>query len=85
MSKKMTFIIYLEDAAGNMVDFERWAFKKAKTCIDHMIELYKTYSIYERSLAKAARVVCYPTPDGYNKADPVWSVGVDEFRKLMAG
>ena len=83
--KKQTFIICLEDADGLVVDFERWSFKRAQTCIDHMIELYKTYSIYGLSLAKAAKLVCYPTPDGYHKVDPVWSASVDEFRALMAG
>lgn len=80
---KQTFIICLEDKDGKMVDFERWAYKKPETCVQHMVELYKTYSIYERSLAKADRVVAYPTPNGYDKEDPVWSVSVEEFRQLM--
>lgn len=81
---KQTFIIRLEDQAGHMVDFERWAYKKVETCIQHMVELYSTYSgIYERSLAKAAQVVAYPTPNGFDREEPVWSVSVDEFRELM--
>ena len=81
--KKQTFVICLEDRNSMVVDFERWSFKRAQTCIDHMIELYKTYSIYWLSLAKADKLVCYPTPDGYHKEAPVWSVSVDEFRELM--
>lgn len=81
--KKQTFIICLENQDGLVVDFERWSYKRAETCIANMVKLYRTYSIYGLSLAKADRVVCYPTPDGYTKADPVWSVSVDEFRELM--
>lgn len=84
MAKQQTFIIRLEDKDGKLVDFERWAYKKVETCIQKMVELYSTYSgIYERNLVKAARVVAYPTPDGYNRESPVWSVSVEEFRELM--
>ena len=80
---KQTFIIRLEDKDGKMVDFERWAYKKAETCISKMIKLYSEHSIYEYNLAKADKVVAYPTPNGYDMEEPVWSVSVEEFRELM--
>ena len=81
---KQTFIICLEDEKGVAAEFERWGFKKAETCIEHMVELYGTYpSLYLRNLDRAAKVVCYPTPDGYHKADPVWSVTPAEFLGLI--
>lgn len=82
---KQNFIICLEAADGRQITFERWPFKRVQTCVAHMVELYKTYSgLYGRYLDQAAKVVAYHTPDGYNRAAPVWSVSVDEFRKLMS-
>lgn len=81
---KQTFIICVEDQNGFIVDFERWACKKVETCIAKMIELYKTYSIlYAPKLDGAARVTAYPTPNGYDREAPVWSVTADEFRALI--
>lgn len=39
--------------------------------------------LYRNNLDRAARVVCYPTPDGYTHAAPVWGVSVDEFRRMV--
>ena len=82
--KKQAHIIILEDADGITVDFERWSYKQAQTCIDKTVELYAEWlGMYERSLNRAARVVCYTTPDGYHKAAPVWSVTINEFRRMI--
>ena len=82
--RKQTYIIVLEDQDGRTVDFERWAYKRAQTCIDKIVELYAEWpGLYGKNLERAARVVCYPTPDGYNQAAPVWSVSVDEFRRMI--
>lgn len=82
--KKQTFIICLEDQEGRMVNFERWYFKSMKRCVDAMVGLYRSCpSIYRSDLERAARVVCYPTPDGYHRKAAVWSVSVDEFREMM--
>ena len=82
--KKQTYIIILEDQEGHTVDFERWTYKRAQTCIDKTVELYAEWpSLYRQNLDKAARVVCYPTPDGYNEAAPVWAVPVDAFRRMI--
>lgn len=82
--KKQTYIIVLEDQDGCTVDFERWAYKRAQTCIDKIVELYAEWpGLYRKNLERAARVVCYPTPDGYNQAAPVWSVSANEFRRMI--
>lgn len=84
MSKEMRFLIRLEKEDGSLVDFERWSYKKAETCINKMVALYGTNSgLYLRKLDKADKVVCYPTPDGCHAAEPVWSVSADEFRAMV--
>lgn len=81
---KQTFIICLEDENGVSVNFERWPYKKAETCLDHMVELYCRYEVlYGHDLDKASRVVCYPTPDGCTKGKPAWDISADEMRELM--
>lgn len=81
---KQTFIILLENSDGQIIDFERWSYKKVRTCIDNMVELYRTYpSLYVPKLQGADRVTAYPTPDGYNREAPVWSVSKDEFLKMV--
>lgn len=82
--QKQTYIIRLEDQAGGLIDFERWGYKHAKTCIAKMLELYANYSgIYIPKLSSASRVVCYPTPDGYNRGKPVWSVSAADFAAMV--
>lgn len=82
--KKQTYIIILEDQDGRTVDFERWTYKRAQTCIDKTVELYAEWpSLYRDNLDRAARVVCYPTPDGYDKSAPVWAVSVTDFRCMV--
>ena len=82
--KKQTYIIVLEDQDGRTVDFERWTYKRAQTCIDKIVELYAEWpGLYGKNLERAARIVCYPTPDGYNQAAPVWNVSVNEFRRMI--
>ena len=82
--KKQTYIIVLEDQGGRTVDFERWTYKRPQTCVDKIVELYAEWpSLYEKNLERAVRVVCYPTPDGYTQAAPVWSVPVGEFQHMI--
>ena len=83
--QQQTFIIRLEDKDGKMVDFERWAYKKVETCIKNMVKTYSDHAyLYEPTLAKADKVVAYATPGGRSDEKiPVWSVSVEEFRKLM--
>lgn len=82
--KKQTYIIVLEDQDGRTVDFERWTYKRAEKCVDTMVKLYGEYwYIYSRNLEQTARVVCYPTPDGYNEAPAVWTATKAEFIHLV--
>ena len=82
--KKQTYIVILEDKDGITVEFERWSYKRAQTCIDKTVELYAEWpGLYGKYLERAARVVCYPTPDGYNQDAPVWDAPVEEFRRMI--
>lgn len=82
---KQTFIICLENIEGRTVFFERWGFTKAESCIDHMVQLIgSSINFYKRIIGPSAvKAVCYPTPDGYNRAEPVWSVTIEEFWNMV--
>ncbi len=64
--KKQTYISYLEDSDGKMINFERWSYKKTDTIIEKLKELYQ-YPIYKKDIEKSVRIAIYETPDGYNK------------------
>lgn len=83
--KKQTYITVLEDKNGWEIDFERWTYKRAQTCINKLLELYGgPFSIlYLKDIDRAARVICYPTPDGYNKGPAVWSATVAELKDMI--
>lgn len=86
MKRQQTYIIVLEDNQGRTIDFERWTYKRAQTCISKMVALYRTlnsYSFARDMLDRTARVVCYPTPNGYHESVPVWSVTANEFRAML--
>lgn len=83
---RQTYIIALEDSQGRTVNFERFCCRRMETCMHKMITLYRKlihYSFAIAELDRTARVVCYPTPDGYNSVDPVRSVDIDTFRALL--
>lgn len=76
MEKQQTFITVLEDAAGGLIDFERWDDKRAATVCRKVLELYNIHRpyhfLYKQGIERAASLAIYPTPDGYHKAaDPV--------------
>lgn len=83
---KQTFLIRLEDAQGGVLTFERWQHKKATTCINKMLQMYRTYySLCARLLSRAATVTCYATPEHGSKR-PVWRVtGLEFYRLIMSG
>lgn len=83
--KKQTYITILEDESGQEIDFERWAYKRAQTCISKMLELYggELAFLYRKKIDRAARIVCYPTPDGYNLGPAVWSATVSELKDMI--
>lgn len=83
--KKQTYMTILEDENGQEIDFERWAYKRAQTCISKMLELYsgEWAFLYRKEIDRAARIVCYPTPDGYNLGPAVWSATVAELKDMI--
>lgn len=83
--KKQTYITILEDENGKGIDFERWAYNRAETCVDKLLELYSGpwASLYRKDIDRAARIVCYQTPDGYNKGPAVWSATTEELNSMI--
>ena len=83
--KKQTYITILEDENGREINFERWTYKRVKTCVDKMLDLYSGpwASLYREDIDRAARVVCYHTPDGYNLGPAVWSATVAELKDMI--
>jgi hypothetical protein len=74
---KQTYISYLEDEDGRMIDFERWAYKKVKTIEEKLKMLYQELSkcsFYRSKLERAKTISVYATPDGYNKEEKPVSV-----------
>ena len=83
MSKKeQTYIIYLENKNGILVDFERWAYKKLETCIDKTLTLHcRGYSLYKNDLIKTAKIVAYKTNDG--NEIKVWDISINEYMEKL--
>ena len=73
MRKEQTFISYLENSEGKMLDFERWACKKSGTVLKKAKELYQhmnNYGWYQKDvLEKAECLAIYATPDGCSRAE----------------
>ena len=66
MIKQQTFLSKIEDASGNMIDFERWGYKRIATVEAKIRELYKM-SLFQRLYkGKGLHVVIYATPYGYD-------------------
>lgn len=64
--KEQTFISYLEDENGKMIDFERWTYKKVETVLKSVKELYK-HPIYSGNLKRSKNLSIYATPEGCSK------------------
>ena len=71
MKKQMTFISYVEDKDGKMIDFERFNCARANTVLNNLKKLYNGAwgSLY--NYPNADHVTIYATPDGYNKAGAI--------------
>lgn len=64
--KKQEYISKQYDKNGNVINFERWGFKRVNTCIDHHLELLRSFGgLYD--LDKTEKIVFYATPDGVNE------------------
>lgn len=64
--KTQTFIVYWRDKDNNIINFERWGYKRLSTVIKKTISLMQ-YPIYERDNKNTVCIEFYATPDGYNK------------------
>ncbi|MEG1758755.1 MAG: hypothetical protein RR235_09960 [Oscillospiraceae bacterium] len=83
INKEQTFLAELLDANGREVDFHRYACKRVNTVIKNITKMYSRYSFMAKDLNNTASVVIYSTPLGYGDGELVWSVTVDEFRRMM--
>lgn len=64
---KQTFISCVEDAAGKMIDFNRWTFKQPETIVRKYAEAIKKDSKFWRMIWRdGITLAIYATPDGYN-------------------
>ena len=63
---KQNFIVYLNDDAGKMVTFERFACARLDTVKRNMTKLLKS-SLYRACIKPATSYSVYRTPDGYQK------------------
>lgn len=64
--KKQTFIAYIQNESGNMIDFERFTCKNPETVKKHMLKLFES-ELYRVCTKGAKTIDIYKTPDGYNK------------------
>ena len=78
--KKQTFVSYLEDSNGKMINFERWNFKKVSTIQKKLKELYTNYKwVYNDDIKKSKYLTIYATPDGYNKEKmPIVKISIED-------
>ena len=81
--KKQTYLSYIEDASGRMVDFNRWAFKRPETIVKKYREaLARDGRFWRKIWCDGVTLAIYATPDGYNKEPrPVLTVSLDELEQ----
>lgn len=85
--KQQTYIIVLKDSAGHTVNFERFGYKKLQTCIDKMIELYKSlknYGFIQTELARTQKVIAYQTEYETSDNNKVFEIAIADFLKMIA-
>lgn len=65
--KEQTYIAKLENEELEMIDFERWGYKRSATCLKYMKSLMQ-HPAYRRAVESAAYIALYKTePDGSNQ------------------
>ena len=70
--KKQTFIVFIYNADGKRIDFERFACKKVDTVKKHMNILFND-RLYRICTPGAASWKVFETPDGVNHGEnPVY-------------
>ena len=81
MKKQQTFISYLENSEGKMINFERWNYKRVNTIIEKLQWLY-SHTFYKSELEKATYIAIYATPNGYDKdPQPIYKEKISNFFK----
>jgi hypothetical protein len=78
--KKQTYLSYIEDVNGRMIDFNRWAFKRPETIVKkHKEALEQDRTFWRKIWRDGVTLAIYATPDGYNKEpQPVITISLDE-------
>lgn len=79
--KQQTFLVSLTDSNNIQRDFYRFNCKRAKTALNAIINAAQginTIFIDSWKRDNIKNVICYATPDGYNKENITWQYTLDE-------
>lgn len=80
--KKQEYISKQYDKNGNILNFERWSFKNVNTCIDHHLEILRSFGeIYD--VDKTETIIFYATPDGVNEKYIAGELSREDIAKAM--
>lgn len=76
---KQTYVSYIENADGRMVDFNRWTLKRPETIAKKYTEaLARDASFWRKIWRDGVTLAIYATPDGYNKEQtPAYIIPLD--------
>ena len=72
--KEQTYIVFIETKDGQVLDFFRFAYKKAETCKKPFIKALTDIKrdFWLTMWAGGEYITCYATPDGYHETEIVW-------------
>ena len=74
--KNMTFLVSMQNADGIQVDFYRFSYKTAaavkKSIKKALIDNFNFWDHFWNADG-VKNIICYATPDGYNKGEIVWN------------
>jgi len=82
--QEQTYITCLINKNGITIDFQRWFYKKLRTCINNTIAHYRScFSfLYHDTLKNTEKIIIYktePQTNGIDKEIKMWEVSIDEF------
>lgn len=72
---KQTFLVYVKDASGKIITFERFGCKRAETVKKHMLQLFNN-SLYRVCVKNAATFEIYKTENTVNGQAPTMVIDV---------
>lgn len=77
--KKQTYISYIENTEGGMVDFNRWTYARPETIIKKYVDALKKDKKFWRTIWRdGVTLAIYATPDGSNIQKPaVYTASLD--------